>query len=670
MRLVPVILSFWWFVGFIGVGIFAVRQVQWRRLQVGRLLLVAIYFATLLVSPMFAVLVLGFVSGREFDERMMPAFGATVVVAFYLTVWLRSPVNLREKNQSLPLVTDTKLLQQVDEIARQMNVTPPLVRLLPSLSGHQMALAYAGKLQDPELVVTDGILHRIGNDECAAIIAHEIGHVANGSLWILAATLPLSAVVASVVAFWHSFFIGFLFAIAFFIGFFRIISRPIEYDCDRRAARALGYPVMAAALKKIHAVGQAADASLISMLFYSLSTHPSLDARIASLNRDLPADQQLTIVSPQRVRTGQTLSVIGAAIWITLLGLSLWLDRSGISSGWSQIPLWVIIVVPLVLARAVRFDRIHVAKRRRNFIVRWLVSPQNRLFQLFLLPLICLVIVWQFEFTWAKRAEGEINPWQLVAGGLLLMTLLLGTVWLLRRVRWNSAWTKMLVAAQVHDFKKAVAVCKKNIGMVNQSPNWRHNHAVFKALLGDREAALKMVERLCRDDPDFGFGLQFLCSLTLDLNRPERTLEVVESLRLVYPKSAAAPSNQIRALLRLNRVDEARQVSENSLLQFPDDATIVGLAALLAAHSQNALEADRLIESALEKSPGDTFLLISKAQIKLLVGTLQEAQQAVATANESVQHNPLMFLHPEVEQINNDLKRRTDPLDDPTRMSG
>jgi len=663
------IIGFWWFVGFVGFGMFATSRVPRLRRKLGRLTRVAAYLATLVTLPLCAVLLPGLVLQSPFDERMFPPFLAMFIIACRMPAWLRSSSRAWERHQSLPLVTDAELSQRVADIAQQMRVPTPLVRMLPSLSAKQMTSAYVHKLQDPELIVTDGILHRIEKDECAAIIAHELGHIANGSLWLSAAIWPISLSIAAVVAVWLSPWIALPFAIAFSMGFHRITSRPIEHDCDRRAARALGYPVIATALRKLYAVAEIPDSGLIELLWHSILTHPTLDSRIASLNRDLPADQQLSIKSPNRVRIERVVSIAGAVIWALLLGLSLLLSTSRADSWHAQVPLWLIIVVPQILARARRLGRRKAVKRRQNAVVRWLGDRQNRLFQLFVASLVSLVTVSLFMSTWTIRLHGDFEPGPVLVTELLVLTIVTGMIWFFRRANWNTAFIRMLEAAQFGHYGEAVEICEKNIRMVNQSSAWRYSHAFFKAIVGERERAAEMVEQLCLDDPDFGYGWHLLASLALDLNRPERTLEVVDSLRSIFPTSAAAAFAEIRALLRLNRLDEAQRISDSALIEFPGEGTMLGLGALLAACSGSAAEADRLMEIAFEKSPGDTFLLVAKAQIKLRLGTLAEAEQAVNAANQSIAHNPLIFLRHEVEQINNDLKLRSDPSNDPASVA-
>src|SRR5262249_51940689 len=150
--------------------------------------------------------------------------------------------------EKLPLVDDTPFLARVAELAGKMNVSNPVVRLWPSLTSSQQALACAGTIQAPQLVVTDGILRRLQPGQRDAIVAHELAHLANGSLWLLAAVVPVSCALAIASSFFLPVAIALPLGFALLAGFRRFVSRPYEYDCDRRAARAIGFRETTAAL--------------------------------------------------------------------------------------------------------------------------------------------------------------------------------------------------------------------------------------------------------------------------------------------------------------------------------------------------------------------------------------------------------------------------------------
>jgi Zn-dependent protease with chaperone function len=46
------------------------------------------------------------------------------------------------------------------------------------------------------MVLADGILHRLGESECDAVIAHELAHLCNDPLWISAAAGSASTLLA------------------------------------------------------------------------------------------------------------------------------------------------------------------------------------------------------------------------------------------------------------------------------------------------------------------------------------------------------------------------------------------------------------------------------------------------------------------------------------------
>ena len=110
-----------------------------------------------------------------------------------------------------------------------MNVPVPLVRLRPSITGSQQALAFAGCLPAPQLVVSDGILQRLSPAERDAIVAHELGHVANGSLWLFdcdhSRDLCHCDLCAASLSPSRS---RFLLGLHFGMGLRRVVSRPLE----------------------------------------------------------------------------------------------------------------------------------------------------------------------------------------------------------------------------------------------------------------------------------------------------------------------------------------------------------------------------------------------------------------------------------------------------------
>jgi len=93
------------------------------------------------------------------------------------------------------------------------------------------------------------------------------------------------------------------FGMALFVGLKRLVSRPYELDCDRRAARAIGFRETAAALAKIHAVHPIRNSGLLSLLVYATATHPSREIRLAALRDAAPVTDRPDIdLSEPRIR--------------------------------------------------------------------------------------------------------------------------------------------------------------------------------------------------------------------------------------------------------------------------------------------------------------------------------------------------------------------------------
>jgi Zn-dependent protease with chaperone function len=159
----------------------------------------------------------------------------------------KPPLLRLESDQPLPLVTDADFLSRMAELAARMKLRLPTIRVLRSSSAEQQAMAWAGGLPQPSLVVSDGILHRIDPLERDATLAHEMAHIVNGSLWVYAAFFPLACTIG-VVALACRVNTWMWIVPAAYVGVWRILSRRIEYDCDLRAARAIGFPETANAL--------------------------------------------------------------------------------------------------------------------------------------------------------------------------------------------------------------------------------------------------------------------------------------------------------------------------------------------------------------------------------------------------------------------------------------
>ena len=200
-------------------------------------------------------------------------------------------------------------LQTVENQARQWNLKTPEVAIYDSPDPNAFA---TGATRNNSLVaVSTGLLHRMTRDEVEAVLAHEMAHVGNGDMVTL--TL-IQGVVNTFVVFFARIIAGIVaqtrngnesenhngiyfvvnFVLQLLFGFLASIivmwfSRQREYRADAGAAKLVGAPKMIAALQRLKGQGNDLPQNMTAMGIASdnkdslLSTHPSLDNRIARL---------------------------------------------------------------------------------------------------------------------------------------------------------------------------------------------------------------------------------------------------------------------------------------------------------------------------------------------------------------------------------------------------
>ncbi|AYC33217.1 protease HtpX [Pseudomonas cavernae] len=76
------------------------------------------------------------------------------------------------------------LLQTVEELAREAGIKMPEVGIFPAYESNAFATGW--NKNDALVAVSQGLLERFSPDEVKAVLAHEIGHVANGDMVTLA----------------------------------------------------------------------------------------------------------------------------------------------------------------------------------------------------------------------------------------------------------------------------------------------------------------------------------------------------------------------------------------------------------------------------------------------------------------------------------------------------
>jgi Zn-dependent protease with chaperone function/Flp pilus assembly protein TadD len=616
--------------------------------SLARLLWVAVWLATIEVLPLFAWA--GFVSSAGATRIPLPmAAGMTLLSLIFTAAYLKAPVHLRGTKEQLPCVIDEPFLARVAELAAKMRVSVSVVRLWPSVSGTQQAQAAAGTLQAPQIVVTDGILRRLEQTEGDAIVAHELAHIANGSLWALSAVIPVSCAAATIASAFLPQSIVWPFGLAFLVGFRRLVSRQYELDCDRRAARAVGYRETAAALAKIHAVHPVRNSGLVSLLVYATATHPSREIRLAALRDDAPEAERHSIeVSQPRIRQQRCATWAAFVIWLATISGTIAASLAAPQTWLLWIPLWSVALTPMALLYGARRKKL-VLKRNRmgTHRQRFVAGIASVVVAALVLLLLSLLV--------SNNSMGHMPSaglrLEVVTMLLFLLAIIAVIVWLLVTNRRRELRKSVAIALQVHDFNRVVELAQRSPRDVSRDHILRYNVAIARAVCGDRTAAITMLDGLWQDKPNFPLTGFALAQLQLDTGQPEQALAVAQALARRLPHDAGTHVLEARIRRRLRQLDEAQAACNLVLELEPEDGAGYGIAASLALDSGNLTGAQELITQALGYSPGDSHLLLIQAEIAIQTAVLDEARSLVAEVVTAVRTNPLVFLDTDIKDL-------------------
>ena len=166
-------------------------------LRRGSLLTVILLFALLSLL----LLVILAIADYALQTQAFPGAFAIVVglaVLFIFFQWLVSPAIVRWAiRDRRPITAESNLwvYQTVVELARQAGVPTP--KIWESGDASPNAFVFGRTISSAELVITQGLLERLNQDEIRAVLAHEIGHLRHRDVIImtLMSAVPLIAYV-------------------------------------------------------------------------------------------------------------------------------------------------------------------------------------------------------------------------------------------------------------------------------------------------------------------------------------------------------------------------------------------------------------------------------------------------------------------------------------------
>ncbi|NRB56271.1 MAG: protease HtpX [Salinicola sp.] len=240
------------------------------------------------------------------------------LVSLFISKWMAKMSTKAKVIEQPGNSTEQWLLDTVRELAQQANIKMPEVAIFPAQQSNAFATGW--NKNDALVAVSQGLLERMRPEEIRAVLAHEIGHVANGDMVTLALiqgvlntfVMFFARVVAQVV---DSFLrgrdngggLGFM-------GYFAVVivaeivfglvasiivawfSRFREYRADAAGAKYAGSGAMINALARLKSETSQPDQMPDSLTAFAITTgqtrkimeklfasHPPLDDRIRAL---------------------------------------------------------------------------------------------------------------------------------------------------------------------------------------------------------------------------------------------------------------------------------------------------------------------------------------------------------------------------------------------------
>ncbi|WP_192036370.1 protease HtpX [Halomonas sp. YLGW01] len=239
------------------------------------------------------------------------------LVSLFISKWMAKRSTGTQIIEQPSNATEKWLLDTVAELAREAGIKTPEVGIFPAQQSNAFATGW--NKNDALVAVSAGLLNRMRPEEIRAVLAHEIGHVANGDMVTLALiqgvlntfVMFFARVVAQLVdsfmrrddneglGFFGYFAVVIVAEIVFGLIASIIVawfSRFREYRADSAGAKLAGSGAMINALARLKAESQMQDQMPDTLTAFAITTgqsrklmeklfasHPPLDDRIRAL---------------------------------------------------------------------------------------------------------------------------------------------------------------------------------------------------------------------------------------------------------------------------------------------------------------------------------------------------------------------------------------------------
>ncbi|TWT42817.1 heat shock protein HtpX [Thalassoglobus neptunius] len=581
------------------------------------------------------------------DINYLRVLGTTVVSSILAVLWsslyLLPPTRWVGSTEAMPIIEDAEFQQRLKEISTDMEIEAPIARLIPTPNGNLAFQGFAGGLPKPSLTISDGILMRLSGEERDAIVAHELGHIASGSLWYYPATVCLCWALAVISSTWWGFLSAMLFMMAVYMGLGRVISRYFEFDSDRRAAKIVGPEASISALDKIHHGSMLRNTGWASFLAYSMATHPSHEERLQAISNETELDDHPTVSWSERTaRLRRNGARIAFACWIAVMVIVTMLPLTGIGSIVRAMVLLAVVLTPIMtLNLALRKDVKAEHRRKQN------VPGRKGKWSAIQLILICALGVGGLMLFQESSDDFSISPNLIICAIVLYFGYLAFATWKGKR----STASKIRLAMHQRRWDDAIALGEKSSKAIRDDAALRHDLILARWMSGGKEESISEMSELRSQFPKFKHPWVTQSMMYLDRGEFDRALELLDEVRDdlrkdVSPKAIAARCYRLQGKIEL--VDKAARQIEQLM---PDSPSVFALDCAVAIDRDAPELAREKWKEANRLAPGDAFLTLLQAELEYRFGDPKLAAETLVEAKKRINAATYSFLSAETQHV-------------------
>ncbi len=583
----------------------------------------------------------------ELDTPFDVAVVTTILSTFWVSLYFVPAIRWIGSKEPLTKVDDEQFLLRLNRMSTELGIRPPVARLLPSSGGPMMIQAFAGGLPQPSLTLSDGVLMRLEEHEVDAIVGHELGHIANKSLWCFPISAALAWACPILVSTQFEFWTSLMFGMAVFAGLSRIVSRYFEYDSDRKAAQVAGVSATITALDKTHIASAVNNQGWASFLAYSMATHPSQEERLSALAMNAPADDQPKITwSPRTAIKRRWGARIAFLCWVGILITCFFVPET---DNWQM-------VRGLVLATIFFLPQLMIQKAIRKEVRSEMKRRQVRQKSILSLIAVIAAVLLFILISWSLSQDVE-NIVQDDTGFSSYMFWISVVVLTVLFIIWNQRKAARSPVAQIrlafHQKRWADAVELGRVNWENLKPNAAVRNDLILALwmTGEEERAIQAMRQLQKDFPKFKHPWVMEALMHLDRGEFQTALDVLDEVKRDLKDDLGRLGIVARASRFLGKIDDVRETADQMESISPDLAAIHSFRSLVAMDTGDSETALEQIQKAEYLAPGDAYINLLKAEYEFRFGDRNAGLKTLAAAKVLVNATPFAFLRAELKHV-------------------